>query len=133
MKEGGFKNIPEILGQASRVTLDSLSKKDPDANAFLTSIDAFSSLITRGLGEKGVLTTQDVQRVIKALPSRFDTVATATKNLQVIRSILDGAKKASIKVYTSPIDQLIQGNSNTQEVLSLDQLKAEKAKRQGRR
>ncbi|MEK6879424.1 MAG: hypothetical protein AABY22_07450, partial [Nanoarchaeota archaeon] len=125
VQKGGFSNLPQLISQGGKITLDSLSKKDPNAVSFLRAIDAFSSLITRGLGEKGVLTTQDVQRVIKALPGRFDTIESAINNLSIIRGILDGAKEASIKSYTSPLEQL----TGKSKVPTLQELKAERAKR----
>jgi hypothetical protein len=88
-----------IPSQFLSTKLGSLLKTNPDAVLFDSSISAFSSLLTRAAGEKGVLTDQDVARIINGLPTRTDTVQSATKKVEALRSIYEATKNGVFDSY----------------------------------
>lgn len=88
-----------IPGQYVSTKLGSLFKTNPDAVLFDSSISAFSSLLTRAAGEKGVLTDKDVARIINGLPTRTDTVESATKKVEALRSIYESVKNGTFNSY----------------------------------
>ena len=88
-----------IPGQFISTKLGSLFKTNPDAVLFDSSISAFSSLLTRAAGEKGVLTDKDVARIINGLPTRTDTVESATKKVEALRSIYESVKNGTFNSY----------------------------------
>lgn len=88
-----------IPGQYLTTKLGSLFKSNPDAVVFDSSVAAFSSLLTRAAGEKGVLTDKDVARIINGLPTRTDTVASAAKKVEALRSIYQSVKDGTFASY----------------------------------
>ena len=52
-----------------------------------------------GGGGRGVLTNQDVQRIINALPSPGDTVEIANRKLGTLRSLYQAIRDERIKAY----------------------------------
>jgi hypothetical protein len=67
------KNPAEALWQYAKINAGALTRTNTDAKVFLDTTKAFSSLLTRAAGEKGVLTNMDVQRIINGLPNPGDT------------------------------------------------------------
>ena len=67
------ENPWDVPGQYIGGQLGAITKFNPDASVFLDTTKAFSSLLTRAAGEKGMLTDVDVQRIINALPKLTDT------------------------------------------------------------
>jgi len=92
----GWTGVPS---QYVGATLGAITRANPDAAVYLATRDAFASMLTRAAGEKGVLTTQDVQRIINALPSTGDTVEIANRKLEQLRSLYTSIRDASIKAY----------------------------------
>lgn len=101
------------ITQAANLSLEALTQENSDASVLLSSINAFSSLLTRAAGEKGMLTNQDVQRIINALPKITDKVEVLDKKLKTLRSVYESGKKGTLEAYTTPLDDLISGNSQT--------------------
>jgi len=88
--------LPE---QILRTQLGALSRTNEDARVFLSSTKAFSSLLTRAAGEKGVLTNLDVQRIINALPNETDTIGIAQKKVANLRRLYESQKRGVIGAY----------------------------------
>lgn len=80
--------------------IDAITKADPEAAVFLSSVNAFSSMLARAAGEKGVLTDQDVQRIINALPKLTDTKASKDLKIKTLRSLYEATKNGAITAYT---------------------------------
>lgn len=85
--------------QYTKTTLGSIFKTNPDAVVFDSSVNAFSSLLTRAAGEKGTLTDQDVARIINALPTKTDTISTAAKKAETLIGLYNSIKQGSIDTY----------------------------------
>ena len=100
------KSPEEIPAQYISGRIESISRYNPDAVVFLSSLDAFSSMLTRAAGEKGVLTTQDVQRIINALPKLTDTQASAGLKIKTLKSLYEAIKSGSVSAYTESISEL---------------------------
>lgn len=96
--------------QYAKITINSILR-DPDARAFTTSIDAFSSLLTRAAGEKGTLTDQDVTRIINALPTKTDTIASAAKKAETLSNIYESIKQGAISTYLDSKQPQVQNSS----------------------
>ena len=79
-------------------------KTDPNAVLFKSTIDAFTSQLSRAAGEKGVLTDQDVARIKAALPSLNDTKDIAAAKLGTLRSLFESKKQGAVSAYTNPIN-----------------------------
>ena len=84
--EKGLGRIPYGVGKSA----EAFSQSNPDVASYLQTRLAFLSLITRGLGEKGVLTNVDIERVNKAIPTQFTSRAVSKLNFQTIRQIIAG-------------------------------------------
>jgi len=89
-----------LLGQAASVKIGAFARTNPTARAFLDEKQAFLSMLTRAAGEKGVLTTQDVERIAKALPSEFDTVQTFELKMKVARSLFKNIAEGRIQAFS---------------------------------
>src|SRR5690606_29471440 len=61
--EFGLQKLEGLKGEAAAITQSS-----PEAANYKRQTKAFLSLISRGLGEKGVLTDKDLDRIDNALP-----------------------------------------------------------------
>ena len=112
------ENPEDIPAQYISGRIESISRYNPDAVVFLSSLDAFSSMLTRAAGEKGVLTTQDVQRIINALPKLTDTKASAKLKIDTLKSLYEAIKSGSVSAYTQPIS----GSEELQEEVDLSDL-----------
>ena len=76
---------------------------NPSGNRYLQNRKAFAGLIAKGgFGETGVLTQQDIDRVVNVLPNEYATEKEAKLAFDEVRKILKGAraryetKKASV-------------------------------------
>lgn len=93
----------EQVAQAAKLHMiraaPSLSVND-DAKLFVSTREAMLSLLTKATGEVGVLTTQDVERIDRALPAYGDSADLALRKSQsfteVLQSVLTGAVSAYI-------------------------------------
>jgi len=101
-----FPNMPEkglgVLLSGIENTRKSLYRQDPKIRSYLTTREAFLSLLTRGLGEKGVLTNVDIQRVAKAIPGQATGAETAKLNFGTVRQIITGAVGAYLSSGGDP-------------------------------
>jgi hypothetical protein len=84
--------IGRVTG-AAKGRAAAITQSSPEAATYKDSTDAFMSLLSRGLGEKGVLTDKDIDRVRKAIPGFSDSPETASNKWKQIENILDGAVK----------------------------------------
>jgi len=67
------QNPLDAVMQYAKINAGAATRTNTDAKVFLDTTKAFSSLLTRAAGEKGVLTNMDVQRIINGLPNPGDT------------------------------------------------------------
>jgi len=105
----------DIPQQYIQGRIEAITKYNPQATTFLSTVDAFSSMLARAAGEKGVLTTQDVQRIINALPKLTDTKASAQLKMQTLRNLYEAIKTGAIEAYSTPISELIGGEKTLKE------------------
>ena len=104
LEQGYFKAFPTApvkglkrFPYGARKSIDILSQSDPNAASYIATREAFLSMITRGLGEKGALAIKDIERIAKAVPDQFTSQATAKRNFKTITRILNSAKQTSAK------------------------------------
>lgn len=72
---------------------------DNDTKALLSTLEAFTSLLTRAAGEKGVLTDTDVRRIKNALPSITDNKELALQKAAQLNDVFRSSLEGSIKTY----------------------------------
>lgn len=72
---------------------------DNDAKQFISARNSVLSLITRAAGEKGTLTTQDVQRIQDALPSYSDNAELGAQKAKNLTNVLNSVFKGSVAAY----------------------------------
>jgi len=89
----------EAAGQYAKTTLGAAARTNTDAAVFLTTKDAFGSMLTRAAGQTGVLTQQDVEYILRALPAPGDTVAIAQGKMRVFRALYRGIVDAKLSAY----------------------------------
>lgn len=111
-QQGLTASDPGLYNRASgyvRGNWAALRQSSPEAATYTKTRKAFLSLITRGLGERGVLTNQDINRVKEALPNYDDTPEVAAKSWGVIMGILEEAsKKEQNMLYVLPDISVVQ-------------------------
>lgn len=71
----------------------------PSENVYIKTVDSFLSLLTRAAGEKGVLTTIDVNRIKQALPTASDTVTTRNAKLAQLESVFNSQLNGAVSSY----------------------------------
>ena len=91
-------SIGSKIGQAVKITVGSSMRTNPDAVDFITTRNAILSNLSRAAGEKGVLTDQDVSRIMSALPSRFDDPVTLDRSLKSFNNTLNAVFAARIEM-----------------------------------
>jgi Holliday junction resolvasome RuvABC DNA-binding subunit len=109
------------LGAAwQRVTgnVGAATKLNPDAAVYKDTVNAFLSQLTRASGERGVLTTQDVERIKNALPQFSDTKSIAERKLVNLRDLFSAIKEGATQTYTQPLNK-VQSTSLTAEEQAL--------------
>ena len=75
--------------------------RNPVAKTFVETRDAFLGSIARDLGgERGVLTDRDIERVRKAIPGPWDTVATKDLKKALIADLIATSRNALIAEVT---------------------------------
>ena len=93
IKEGGQRALVAIPGGAAIL---------PKVSVYQDTVTAFSSMLTRAAGERGVLTTMDVQRIINAMPKLGrDTAATAQTKLETMRRLYKAVVTGAEAAYSS--------------------------------
>jgi hypothetical protein len=70
-------------------SLETFAQTNPEVASYLQTREAFLSMIVRGLGERGMLTNTDIQRINKALPSQWTTKSVAEQNFKALEGILN--------------------------------------------
>jgi hypothetical protein len=88
---------------------------DPDATAYESTKQAFIASISRGSGERGVLTDKDIERIQKALPNLTDTPDVAAAKFTQLEGIIGmltaGAGSATdTSADTTALDYLLGGS-----------------------
>lgn len=76
-------------------TLKAKAKEDVDVAAYVRTIEAFTPLFARALGHVGVLTEQDYEHSMRALPTPFDPPEVATELFSIIDEIMGGGGQAA--------------------------------------
>ena len=87
----------ELLGGA-------ITQNNKDA-ALLRTTTANLSLIARAMGEKGVLSDSDIERIRVSIPTIFDTYEIAEAKLNRIRNILQDAERKRLHSFTKESPQ----------------------------
>lgn len=95
-------NAVEAAAQAASIGGKILAR-DANAVLFKEQKKGLMSLLVRALGEKGVLTNTDIDRVRGLLPSIYDTVEIKNRKLNDLRNFIDGVEKTTLTSLTSPI------------------------------
>lgn len=65
--------------------------------SYMQTADAQMSMLVRALGEKGVLTNQDIARVKRAIPMDFTSKDLAKRNFQAIRDTIASAHERYLR------------------------------------
>lgn len=88
--------------------LPGVRKFIPDVAVFQDTVNAFLSMLTRAAGERGVLTTQDVERIRKALPQLSDTKQIADNKMQQLRNLFTGIQTGTSAAFlpTNPTESI---------------------------
>lgn len=69
-------------------TWDAFTQENPEAAAYLNTRKAYLSLLVRGLGEKGVLTNPDIERVATSIGTQWDTKTVALDQFNRLEKLL---------------------------------------------
>ena len=69
-------------------TWDAFTQENPEAAAYLNTRKAYLSLLVRGLGEKGVLTNPDIERVATSIGTQWDTKTVAIDQFNRLEKLL---------------------------------------------
>lgn len=97
LKQDWLRAFPEapIIGEGTsrfehgaRKSWEAFTQEDPEAAAYLNTRKAYLSLLVRGLGEKGVLTNPDIERVASAIGSQWDTKTVAVDQFDRLEKLL---------------------------------------------
>ena len=75
--------------------------QDPGATSFDQVKEAFGTQVARGLGERGVVTNQDVERIFKALPKDNDLDVTRKSNKEFIRKVISDRINQYNQIYNA--------------------------------
>lgn len=76
-----------------------IRQTSPAAANYKDQTESFMSLLARGLGERGVLTDKDIDRVKKAIPKFSDTPEKAAQGWATVEDILSLASKREAAMY----------------------------------
>lgn len=95
--KGGISARLSGIGQSAM----SSAGANPDLNVYKSNRGAFASLISKGgFLEAGVLTNQDIQRVLKAVPDEYSTKKEAEIKWQEVEGILGKARQRYEKKFS---------------------------------
>jgi hypothetical protein len=100
------------LWQRVAGNIGAATKLNPNAAVYKDTVNAFLSQLTRASGERGVLTTQDVDRIKNALPAFSDTKAIADRKLQNLRDLFGAIKEGATATYTQPLNKVQSTGEN---------------------
>ena len=92
--------------QGGKAFLGGLTQTNPDAAQLMSQVGVLAQII-RGLGEKGTLATQDVQRALAIVPTPFTSKEVAQRNIAELKRILSSVRAGTISGATTQI----QGNA----------------------
>lgn len=81
-----------------------ITQTNPEAQQLSQAVGKLST-IARTLGEKGVLTDQDIERVMKLIPGLFDTAQVANNKIVDLTSLLDDIESRQQNVWVLPTAQ----------------------------
>ena len=96
--QGGLKARIGGLGQSAMSAVGA----NPDLNVYKSNRGAFASLISKGgFLEAGVLTNQDIERVLKAVPDEGSTKKEADTKWQEVEGILGKARSRYEKKFSN--------------------------------
>ena len=93
------KTVQQRVAQGIQLRFEQLKGENPDVVSFFDAIEAFSSLLTRAAGEKGVLTNLDIARIKKALPRGTMTVQAMENNLKTLQDLFESNLEGAIRAY----------------------------------
>jgi len=97
----GTWDAAKQYGQGIAAGLPVLRTQFPEAAIYKDTTAAFGSMLTRAAGERGVLTQQDVQRILNALPRFDDTKDMAENKLQRLRGLYRAVVQGVNAAYAS--------------------------------
>jgi len=91
-QEGGRSSVVEGAKRSGGATLFgrliSPSEESEDARSFKQSIEAIATPLIRSLGEKGMLTNQDIKRSLNLLPKFDDSIRGRNTNRKILGDFL---------------------------------------------
>ncbi len=94
-----------LLKQGTQSTISKIpyvgAALQPAFKLYNDSVDAFTSMLARAVGEKGMLTDLDIARVKKALPQPTDTAELAKLKLDTFKSLLNSIKNGAVDAYSA--------------------------------
>lgn len=114
IEEGSYvEGVMERIRGTAAIPIESWTQVNPELHTYLSNVGAFSSLLSKGgFMEAGVLTNQDIQRVIQALPRpgySKERVALAWKTVDDIFSSARKNFESKKKEYTGKTGTQPQG------------------------
>ena len=96
-------NFIQAQIQGVKLATGASTKANADAVLLESKKQGLISLLVRALGEKGVLTTQDVDRVRKLLPTFNDTREIKDRKFTDLRAFIDQVERDTLTSLTAPI------------------------------
>jgi hypothetical protein len=106
-------NPAEALWQYAKIEAGALTRTNTDAKVFLDTTKAFSSLLTRAAGEKGVLTNMDVQRIINGLPNSGDTKSIMEEKATKFDALFKSQFQSAMQAYVGQTSGQSSGSGQT--------------------
>lgn len=91
-------NRADAAKQGLKTRWQSFSQTNSDASDFMRLRETFAKSIARAV-EKGIVTQQDYEAILHAIPDEFDTIETAESQLQAAQDKFEAAKDAKVRTY----------------------------------
>lgn len=105
------KGPADAVMQYAKINAGAVTRTNTDAKVFLDTTKAFSSLLTRAAGEKGVLTNMDVQRIINGLPNPGDTKDIMEEKAVKFDALFKSQFQSAMQAYIGQTGQVSQAEN----------------------
>lgn len=114
------KGLTDVPGQYLSIKFADVLKNNPDASVFKSSLDSFTTNLSRASGQSGTLTDQDLLILKNALPKITDTADIAVQKLNSLRGLFENIKQGKIDAYIGAKQpQVSQGQQTIQTSVGL--------------